>query len=374
MQNGNRGGLRSFRCEVLSKSPDSLIQNQGEKRNINRLSIVAAAAPVTTRPRRTNANKTSYNDSKEKHDSSSSSSSETSSSIDSSEETSDNVIQDADGGQISSRQPNRKTKKKEATNPAILAAIQSLKVNEEDKPDLTENFSPLEMYSLAANYVFPKKTLKIEGTIKPYTSVLHFFDCDREFATRIDGQKFICKICKSELSSPLSDFSNLNKHLIRHEASNNWYEKMKAAKNKPKERKVLSNETYNLIKFFISSDTAIAQMNNPYLRACIHPNAQLFSPFTFRFKILPEVFNQMNEEITKKLKECSSVTLIPDGWTGTFEYLGLAAQLTNGAFEKEIIIIGMKVLTKGHAAEEVQEAIEKIVNRYTFDKSKVLGK
>ena len=59
---------------------------------------------------------------------------------------------------------------------------------------------------------------------------------------------------------------------------------------------------------------------------------------------------------------------------GTFEYLGLAAQLTNGAFEKEIIIIGMEVLTKGHAAEEVQEAIEKIVNRYTFDKSKVLGK
>ena len=76
----------------------------------------------------------------------------------------------------------------------------------------------------------------------------------------------------------------------------------------------------------------------------------------------------------KKLKECSSVTLIPDGWTGTFEYLGLAAQLTNGAFEKEIIIIGMEVLAKGHAAEEVQEAIEKIVNRYTFDKSKVLGK
>ena len=34
----------------------------------------------------------------------------------------------------------------------------------------------------------------------------------------------------------------------------------------------------------------------------------------------------------------------------TFEYLGLAAQLTNGAFEKEIIIIGMEVLTKGHAA------------------------
>ena len=110
-----------------------------------------------------------YNDSKENHDSSSSSSSETSSSIDSSEETSDNVIQDADGGQISSRQPNRKTKKKEATNPAILAAIQSLKVNEEDKPDLTENFSPLEMYSLAANYVF----LKIVENRRHYKTI-HF--------------------------------------------------------------------------------------------------------------------------------------------------------------------------------------------------------
>ena len=122
---------------------------------------------------------------------------------------------------------------------------------------------------------------------------------------------------------------------------------------------------------------SIAQLNNPYLRACIHPNVRLYSPFTMRWVILPEVYKEMHLEIERKLQNCNWCTLIPDRWTGPFrqtEFLGLACQLINSSFEREIIILGMEVMNNGHSAEEVKKAIENIVNKYNFDKNNCKGK
>ena len=54
--------------------------------------------------------------------------------------------------------------------------------------------------------------------------------------------------------------------------------------------------------------------------------------------------------------------------------MGLAASITNCYFEKEIIVIGMMLMPGNHSAEFIKEAIEKLVNRYEFDKSKIHGK
>jgi hypothetical protein len=118
----------------------------------------------------------------------------------------------------------------------------------------------------------------------------------------------------------------------------------------------------------------MAQLNSPYLRGCLHPDVNINNPFTFRYKILPSICKLLYEAIEEKLNSCYSVSIIPDGWTGQYsntEFLGVAFQITNGAFEKEIIIVGMEVMENGHSAEEVQKAIEKIVNKYKFDRSKV---
>lgn len=40
-------------------------------------------------------------------------------------------------------------------------------------------------------------------------------------------------------------------------------------------------------------------------------------------------------------------------------------------FETEILILGMDELLTGHCAENIQESIQKIVNQYAFDKSKI---
>ena len=42
-------------------------------------------------------------------------------------------------------------------------------------------------------------------------------------------------------------------------------------------------------------------------------------------------------------------------------------------FDKEIVILGISEIVGGHCAENIQLAIEAIVNKYKFDKSKIKG-
>ncbi len=84
----------------------------------------------------------------------------------------------------------------------------------------------------------------------------------------------------------------------------------------------------------------------------------------------------MRDEIDKRLAESTSVTLLTDGWTGQFsneEYWSVTAQFTNGSFDKEIVVIGMVQMKKGHRAEEIKIAIENIKNEYKFNKCKIRG-
>jgi hypothetical protein len=66
-----------------------------------------------------------------------------------------------------------------------------------------------------------------------------------------------------------------------------------------------------------------------------------------------------------------------------FLYLALGANLINDCFEKELLVLGMQemenntidgVLYEGFCAENVKVTIEKIVNNFKFDKSKIKGK
>ena len=77
------------------------------------------------------------------------------------------------------------------------------------------------------------------------------------------------------------------------------------------------------------------------------------------------------------MESAASITLITDCWTGLYsniEFLGLAAQISDHFFDKELIILGMIELIGGHSAENIQSAIETIVKSYNFDKKKIKGK
>ncbi len=64
-----------------------------------------------------------------------------------------------------------------------------------------------------------------------------------------------------------------------------------------------------------------------------------------------------------------------DIWTNSInsDFIGLAAVLTNSTYDREIFVINMMRLSGRHTAENVKIAIEELVNRFKFDKSKING-
>jgi len=154
-----------------------------------------------------------------------------------------------------------------------------------------------------------------------------------------------------------------------------WYNLYR--KKSKKQDKIVSDDSLNLFKYFISSDTALEQLKNKYLRKVLLPDLKVCSVWTFRYKILPAIMKKLKEAIQNKLKAADSITLITDGWTGQFsniEYLALCAQIINKSWETELIVIGMVEFPNGHTSEELKIAIEKMVNEYSFDKSNIRGR
>jgi hypothetical protein len=54
-------------------------------------------------------------------------------------------------------------------------------------------------------------------------------------------------------------------------------------------------------------------------------------------------------------------------------FLGLAAMITYENLEKDCVVIGLEIMRGKHNAENIKSVIEKIINEYDFDKSKLNG-
>ena len=69
------------------------------------------------------------------------------------------------------------------------------------------------------------------------------------------------------------------------------------------------------------------------------------------------------------------ICLISDIWSNRamLDFMGIAATLMNKEGKREIMTIGMTRMSGGHCAENIKKAIEEIVNRFVFDKRKLIG-
>ncbi len=128
--------------------------------------------------------------------------------------------------------------------------------------------------------------------------------------------------CK--LTARLGALTNLNKHMKKHTKSRLWYNKYIKATSKQSQESYLSEDKLNLIKFFITSNTALSQLKNIHLRSLIKKEISMPSFFTFRYKYINEVLDILHDKIELKCQDSSFITLIPDGWTdqSNTEYLG----------------------------------------------------
>jgi hypothetical protein len=126
---------------------------------------------------------------------------------------------------------------------------------------------------------------------------------------------------------------------------------------------IIDEKTLNLVKYFISSNGALRELKNKWLRELISIEV-LPGPDSFRKTILPEVYRKMREEIEKRLNQASTICLLTDLWcnTQTSDFIGLCAVLTTPSFEREMLTVDMiRMPGKRHTAENIKVAIEQMV-------------
>jgi hypothetical protein len=55
------------------------------------------------------------------------------------------------------------------------------------------------------------------------------------------------------------------------------------------------------------------------------------------------------------------------------DFIGLSASITDKNFNKKLLFLGLDRMPGPHNAEDIKIAVDKIINQYTFDKSKIKG-
>ena len=126
-----------------------------------------------------------------------------------------------------------------------------------------------------------------------------------------------------------------------------------------------------IVRYFISRNSALSDFDSESFRDLLSDyKREIPCSKTFSTKILDNVYEMLLIEINKILNEAFSVCLISDIWTSKqmLDFMGVAANIINSNFEKETIVIGLQLMPGCHNAEHIKEAIQLIVNKYTFNK------
>ncbi|RNA00646.1 zinc finger BED domain-containing DAYSLEEPER-like [Brachionus plicatilis] len=212
------------------------------------------------------------------------------------------------------------------------------------------------MISESLRNVFECKIVSIGDLQSKYSAALNFFEFQTEFAVKpTEPIRFTCIICNKVYSERLGATSNLNKHLEDHQCLENWI------------------ESYSKLKFFLTSNTAIQQLKNPFLRSIL--TVPLPHPHKFAKSILPQVRKTLKINLERKLKDAHSICLIIDLWSGQNmeHFLAVATCLMYKSFSREIRVIGMRKMPRHASAETIKDSLEHVINHFEFDKTKITG-
>jgi hypothetical protein len=113
---------------------------------------------------------------------------------------------------------------------------------------------------------------------------------------------------RAELFNWRVQFTNLNSHMSKHQESREWYRLYTQVTGAARQN-FISEDLANLVKFSISSNSPIAMLKNPFLRRLIAPSIDIPGIYSFRYKILPDIFEKMKHSIQEKCHKAASITL-----------------------------------------------------------------
>lgn len=225
---------------------------------------------------------------------------------------------------------------------------------------------------------FPTKIFNKSGKSFGYTSYLHFTNSILHTTEPNQKVEFKCIFCKESINCSLGKTFNVSTHLQKHRELPeliDWfyaYSNENSVKNKSK----INAFTIKLVKYFIASNAALDQLDLLYFKDLLPEKVDIPCAKTFCEKTLPEIFSRVNSIIEKKLQSAVSICLISDIWTNKqmLDFLGLAANLVYKNLEREELVVGLSSMIGRHNAENIKAAIELVINRFQFDKSKISGK
>jgi len=239
-------------------------------------------------------------------------------------------------------------------------------------------FSIMELYEKASHGDFPKKLFIFKDRTKSYCAKFHFFSSIRKFDVNwddaIDQIAFKCKICEVKLHCLIGESTNLNQHLkIHSEYIAKWLSFYKKRKNNQKPK--LDSNTLDLIRGVISANISLKTLENENFTRCL--KMEISSVRTFRYDILPQVYEMMIKEIDNKLSNAITISFITDIWTNKImaDFLALGAVILNKYYQHEFLVIGMTSMSDmNHTSENIKKLLEKLINGYSFNKRLAHGK
>ena len=200
------------------------------------------------------------------------------------------------------------------------------------------------------------------------------FTTSKDSCGKNEKLSFKCIFCSLPISAVLGDTWNVRTHLNTHAEEADlvtWLKAYDAISNDPPNKYSIDNETMKIVRYFISRNSALSDFDSESFRDLLSDyKREIPCSKTFSTKILDNVYEMLLIEINKILNEAFSVCLISDIWTSKqmLDFMGVAANIINSNFEKETIVIGLQLMPGCHNAEHIKEAIQLIVNKYTFNK------
>ncbi len=281
-------------------------------------------------------------------------------------------------GSIASANSSTSIKKRDSS----LSAIKKKKIiatnifDDYQDEELTE-LSIADIMKLSYDGNFPKKMFIFGKLRKLYTSRLLFWTSIRKFPERPkQAILFNCKICNLSRNEIIPNFTNLNHHMKEHETYLQWLKNLRNKKGGA-QIKLIDDFTLKIVRFIVSSNTALLQLHNPSFVDLFTGKEKVPTYKIFRNKCLPDVMSKLSSTINSKLDHAEAVCLVVDLWSSPINksFLALAAVINSFNYEKELCVLGMKATpNESHSSEVIKKLVEDIVNDHKFDKSKIVGR
>ncbi|KAL4500708.1 hypothetical protein ABPG72_019942 [Tetrahymena utriculariae] len=205
-----------------------------------------------------------------------------------------------------------------------------------------------------------------------------------------------CKSCVDKLYNSTTSLTKLKEHLTDHHQEE--YQK-KLFDLKPKQQSInqffnanqpneqnqantierKSSESIDLrvLRTVIFNNFALNTLKSSSFKEMIYelnPTYKMSSQNTFKYELLPKLFNGLTQYIKKEVKAISKFSLTIDYWSNKVSdsYLGVTIHFINATYQYQSYILAHRIVLEQKTGAVTQQIIEQILKEYDLKKENLL--